>query len=45
MAVGEEENSKITFGVYGIEQAAHFILREEVDAGSCPMGRGFGCCV
>jgi len=27
MAIGEEENSKIALGVYGIEEAAHFILR------------------
>jgi hypothetical protein len=36
VAVGEEENGIISFGVNGLEEAAGFILREEVDAGSCP---------
>ena len=36
VAVGQEENRIITFGVNGIQQAAGFILREKVDAGCRP---------
>jgi hypothetical protein len=40
--VGEEEDGIITFGVYGIEEAAHFVLHEEIEAGRCPAAGGWG---
>jgi len=36
VAVGEQKDGIITFGVNSIEEAAGFILREEIDAGGCP---------
>ena len=41
VAIGKQEDSVVAFGVYDIEQAAHFILRQEIDGGRRPaMGRG-----
>jgi hypothetical protein len=38
VAVGEQGNGVVAFGVNGIEQVAHFKLREEADSGGCPAG-------
>ena len=40
VAIGEQEDRIVTFGVNGIEQAVHFILCEEVNAGRCPASGG-----
>ena len=39
VAVGQQEEGIIAFGVNRIQQAAQFILRQEVDAGRCPAFR------
>ncbi len=42
VAIGEQKDSIVALGVYSIEQATHFILREEIDGGRCPAR---ACCV
>jgi hypothetical protein len=37
----DPEDGIVTFRVDGIEQAAHFILRQEIDGGRCP---AWACC-
>jgi hypothetical protein len=36
VAVGKQKDGIVAFGVYGIEQAAGFILRQEINGGRCP---------